>query len=91
MPTSALVAGVVVAAIVSRLLDVYLWRAGRISDQTAGNLLLARFPVVGLLYGLIIGASVQVMLAILAISLVPALLFYRFVIEMLEDQRREGL
>jgi len=61
MPTSALVVAVVVVAIVSRLLDVYLWRAGRISDRTAAILLLGRFPIVGLLYSLIIGASVQVM------------------------------
>jgi len=82
----ALVAVVMVAAVVSRPLELRLWRAGRLSDRSTAILLIARFPVVCFVLGLIVGASGPLLIRITALAVLPGLLFYRFTLDLLRDQ-----
>jgi prepilin signal peptidase PulO-like enzyme (type II secretory pathway) len=77
-----------VLAVVSRLVEVRLWRAGRLSDRTTAVMLLARFPIVSLLAGVIFGASVPAIAGLTIVALLPAILFYRFVLDLLRDEAR---
>ena len=79
---------VMVVAVVSRLVELRLWRAGRLSDRTIAIMLLARFPIVTLLAGVIVGASVPMIIGLTIVALLPAILFYRFVLHLLRDEAR---
>jgi hypothetical protein len=81
-----LVALVIGLAVISRPIEVRLWRARRISDRTLAILSLARFPVVAFLFGLILDASVPALLLITALAFVPGLLFYRFMLGVIHEQ-----
>jgi hypothetical protein len=82
-----LLATVVIAAIASRPIELRLWRAGRISDQTTTVLLLGRLPVLILLYGLIQGYGLPFTLGVTALALLPIVLLYRPMLGLLRDQR----
>jgi hypothetical protein len=81
-----LVVLVIVAAVASRLIEARLWRAGRLSNRATATLLLGTFPVVCLLFGLILGVSVPLLLGITALALVPTALFYCFTLDLLREQ-----
>lgn len=78
---------VIVIAVISRPVEVRLWRAGRISDRTLAIAGLARFPIVVFAFGLIVGASWPLLLALTALSIVPGFLFYSFMRTVISDQR----
>jgi hypothetical protein len=79
---------VIIAAVASRPIEARLWRAGRLSDRTTAILLLGRFPVLCLVFGLMTGASLPVLVGITALAMVPSALFYRFTLDLLRDQKR---
>lgn len=79
---------IVIAAIASRPIEARLWRAGRLSDRTTAILLVARFPVLCFVFGLLAGASLPLLIAITALAMVPPALFYRFTLDLLRDQKR---
>ena len=81
-----LVVLVIVLAVVSRPVEMRLWRAGKISDGMLAGLLIARFPIVVFLFGLISGASVPVLVALTAISVVPGLVFHRVLRDVIREQ-----
>ena len=81
---------VLVAAVVSRPVEVRLWRAGRVSDRTAALLLVGRFPVIVLLFGLIHGGSLPITIGLTALALLPAALFYRFTLDALRQTRQSA-
>jgi hypothetical protein len=76
-----LLALVIAAAVISRPIEIRLWRAGRISDRTLAIVGLARFPVVAFLFGLILGAPIPLLIIITTVAIVPGLLFYRFMLD----------
>jgi hypothetical protein len=76
----------IAAAVISRPVEVRLWRAGRLSDRTTALLLVGRFPVVVGLYAIIDGASLPFIAGITLMGLVPAVLFYRFALDLLGEQ-----
>jgi hypothetical protein len=76
-----LVALVIAAAVISRPIEMRLWRAGRISDRTLAIVGLARFPIVAFLFGLIVGASIPLLILITSVAIVPGLMFYRFMLD----------
>jgi hypothetical protein len=80
---------VFVAAIVSRPLDVWLWRKGKISDKTAAVLLLARLPVVVFLALLIGGASLLLAAAVILPLILIERLLYPFMRTVMEDVHRD--
>jgi hypothetical protein len=75
-----LVVLVIAAAVISRPIEVRLWRAGKIGDRTLAIVGLARFPIVAFLFGLIDGASIPLLILITAVAIVPGLMFYRFML-----------
>jgi hypothetical protein len=79
---------IVIAAVASRPIETRLWRAGRLSDRTTAILLLGRFPVLCLIFGLMAGASLPVLVGITAVAMLPFALFYRFTLDLLRDQKR---
>lgn len=76
-----LVALLIVAAVISRPLEVRLWRAGRITDRTLAIVTLARFPIVAFAFGLINGAPIPLLILITALAVVPGLLSYRLMLD----------
>jgi hypothetical protein len=78
---AALLVLVIFVAVVSRPLAVRLWLAGRISDRTLFVASVARFPVLTLVFGLILRVPIPMLLLLTALSLVPGLLFSRVVRE----------
>ncbi|MBA2701052.1 MAG: hypothetical protein H0U58_05035 [Chloroflexi bacterium] len=66
---------IVVLAVASGPIEVRLWRAGRLSDRAVTLLLLGRFPVL-VTIGVIAGsASLPFNLSLVALSLLPTMLF----------------
>jgi len=80
---------IVVVAIASRPIEVRLWRAGRIADQTLAVLLLGRLPLLVLIASLSTGASVLLTTALVGVSFVVPALFYRFALGLIREQRVE--
>jgi hypothetical protein len=80
-----LVALVIVAAVISRPIEVRLWRAGKISDRTLAIVVLARFPIVAFVFGLIAGAPIPLLILITALAIVPGLMFYRFMLDFIRE------
>jgi hypothetical protein len=87
---AALIAVVVVAAVISRPIEVRLWRAGRLSNRATAVLLLARFPLVVVLFALILGASAPIAIGLTILAMLPAVLFYRFALDLVRDQALEA-
>jgi hypothetical protein len=87
---AVLVAVVIAVAVVTRPLEARLWRSGRLSDEMTAILLLARFPVVCFLFGLIQGAPPPLLIGITVVTLLPVALFYRFILDLLREQAREA-
>jgi len=82
-----LTALVIIAAVVSRPVEVRLWRAGSLSDEAMAILLLGRFPVVVLLFAVIGGGAPPVVLAVTALAALPALALYRSTLGVLRKQK----
>lgn len=83
-----LVAVVLIAALVSRPIEVRLRRAGRLSDRTTVVLMLGRFPVLCFLFALIGGASRPLIVGITALGAIGPALFYRYLLDLLREQKR---
>jgi len=80
---------VVIVAVISRPVEIRLWRAGRLSDRATALLLVGRFPVVVFLFGVLLGMQAPVLLALTAMTALGPVLFYRYTLQLLQDQRRE--
>ena len=80
-----LVALVIAAAVISRPIEVRLWRAGKISDRALAIVGLARFPIVAFVFGLIVGAPIPLLILITALAIVPGLMFYRFMLDFIRE------
>lgn len=80
---------VVIVAVISRRVEIRLWRAGRLSDRATALLLIGRFPVVVFLFGVLLGMQAPVLLALTAMTALGPVLFYRYTLQLLQDQRRE--
>lgn len=80
---------VVIAAIVSRPLDMWLWKRGRISDRTAAVLLVGRFPLVALLILPIMGVDLLLTALILIPILLIGRLLYPSMLVVMDDTRQE--
>ena len=83
----ALVVLVILAALISRPLEVRLWRAGKLSDQTTASLVLGRFPAVTFLFAVLLGGAPLLVLAVTALATLPTLAFYRFTLGLLREQK----
>jgi hypothetical protein len=81
----------ILAAVISRPVEVRLWRAGRLSDRTTAVLLVGRFPVLAFLFAILVGGEPLFVIAITALATLPALAFYRFVLGQLREQRAASL
>jgi hypothetical protein len=86
----AFVAIVIFAATISRPIEVLLWRMGHLSDRATALLLVLRFPVVAFLFGLILGGSPPRTLILTLLALIPAVFFYRLVLDVLQDEARRS-
>jgi hypothetical protein len=82
---------IIVAAVASRPIEVRLWRAGRLSDRTLTLLLLGRLPVVAALFVLLGGGLSLPIVFVIAISLLPSLVLYRLVLDLVRRQDSGGL
>jgi uncharacterized membrane protein len=81
---------IVVLAVASRPIEVRLWRAGRISDRAVTVLLLGRFPVIVAIAALATGGPTLLTAALIGISVLPPVLFYRWMLGLVRDQRPEA-
>jgi hypothetical protein len=87
--TSWVAVVILVVAVASRPIEARLWRAGRLSDRTTTLLLLARMPMLVLSFSILYGGNVPITLLLLAVSFLPMAVFYRFVRNLLVEQRIE--
>ena len=79
---------VIVVAVASRSIEVRLWRAGRLSDRALTLLMLGRFPALTAIFALLLGGSLQMTLLLVAISVLPGLFLYRYMLGAIHDQAR---
>lgn len=77
---------VIVVALAGRPIEVRLWRAGRLSDRTVTLLLLGRFPLVGGLVAALSGGSFAMILLLVAIAVLPGVLLYRWMLDIVREQ-----
>jgi hypothetical protein len=80
-----LVVLIVGIALVSRPIEARLWRAGRLSDRKLTLLLIGRFPVIVGLFAALAGASLPMIVFLVAISLLPGLFLYRFALGVVQE------
>ncbi len=78
-----------VALVASRPIEARLWRAGRLSDRATTMLLLGRMPAIVLVVCVAQGASPMLAAGLVAVSLLPMALGFRFVMNLLAEQRAE--
>lgn len=76
----------IIAAVVSRPIEVRLWRAGRLSDRVVTLLLLGRFPVLVTLFAVLSSAPLPLAVFVVAISLVPVVACYPVAIRFVREQ-----
>ena len=84
-----LVVVVLVVFVASRPIEARLWRAGRLSDRTTTILVLGRMPALVLVACVAEGASPLLTAGLIALSLLPMALFFRFFMNLLAEQRAE--
>jgi hypothetical protein len=77
---------VLVIALASRPLIGRLWRRGRLSDRSMSWILVGRFPVLVGLLAVISGASWQVIVFAVAISLLSGIVLYQFMRGLARDR-----
>jgi hypothetical protein len=77
---------VVVIALASRPLIGRLWRRGKLSDRSMSWILVGRFPVLVGLLAVISGASWQVIVFAVAISLLSGIVLYQFMRGLARDR-----
>lgn len=78
-----------VVFLASRPVEVRLWRAGRLSDRATTILVLGRMPALALVVCVAQGASPVLTAGIVAVSLLPMAIFFRFFMGFLAEQRAE--
>jgi hypothetical protein len=78
---------VILAAVISRPVEVRLWRAGKLSDRTAALLLVGRFPVLAFVFAVLVGGEPLFVLAMTGLATLTALAFYRFTLGLLHEQK----
>ena len=83
---AGLIALVMIVAVASRALELRLWRSGRISDAAAAALVLARFPIVCFLFGLILGTPPPLLVAISVLATIPGVVAYRSTVSHLRGE-----
>jgi hypothetical protein len=81
---------IVAIAVASRPIEARLWRAGRLSDRKLTLLLVGRFPVLIGLVALLSGASLPVVVLVVAISLLSGVFLYRFALGLVQDRSATG-
>ena len=84
----AFIAIVIFAATISRPIEVQLWRMGHLSDRATAMLLVARFPIVAFLFGVILGGSLPRTLILTLIAVLPVVFFYPIVLDVLRVEAR---
>jgi hypothetical protein len=84
-----LVVLVIALAVASRPIEVRLWRAGRLSDRALALLVLSRFPIISVIFAIMLGGSLPFIAFIAAISLLPGLFLYRFALAFIQNQATE--
>jgi hypothetical protein len=84
-----LVVVVLVVFLASRPVEARLWRAGRLSDRTTTLLVLGRMPALVLVACLFEGVSLPLTAGLVALTVIPIALVYRFFMTLLVDQRAE--
>jgi hypothetical protein len=77
---------VAVIALASRPLIGRLWRRGKLSDRSMSWILVGRFPVLVGLLAVISGASWQVIVFAVAISLLSGIVLYQFMRGLARDR-----
>ena len=77
---------ILVALVASRPIEARLWRAGRISNRTVTILLLGRFPVIVAIGAWATGGLTIITVALVAISLVLPMAFYRYFLSLVQEQ-----
>ena len=78
-----------IVLVASRPFEVRAWRAGRLSNQWAAILIVARFPLIGLAVGIFSGVNVATIVALVVLMSVPALLLYRWTLNRLRKAHLE--
>jgi hypothetical protein len=78
---------VILAAVISRPVEVRLWRAGKLSDRTAALLLVGRFPILGFVFAVLVGGEPLFVLAITGLATLTALAFYRLTLGLLRERK----
>jgi hypothetical protein len=78
-----------IVLVASRPFEVRAWRAGRLSDQWATILIVARFPLIGLAVGIFSGVNVATIVVLVVLMSVPALLLYRWTLNRLRKAHLE--
>ena len=76
---------IIAIVVMSRPIEARLWRAGRLSDRHLALLLIGRFPAMVGPFAVVAGASLPVIVFLVAISLLPGIFLYRFALGVVEE------
>ena len=80
---------IIAVAVASRPIEARLWHAGRLSDRAVTLLLLTRTPMLALAACIFLGADVPLTVGLLALTALPMVLLYRFVMNFIASERAE--
>ena len=80
-----LVVLIIAILVMSRPIEARLWRAGRLSDRNLALLLIGRFPALVGLFAVFAGASLPMIVFLVAISLLPGLFLYRWTLGIVQE------
>jgi hypothetical protein len=87
--TAWLVAILLVAYLAAPVVELRLWRAGRLSDRAVTALLLARFPVLFGVMWLASGAHLETLAIVVLGVIIVWKLFYGWLLSAVRDKRAE--
>jgi hypothetical protein len=76
---------VLILAVASLHIEVRLWRAGRLSDRAVTVLVLARFPLLVAISAIATGGPLPLDLFLVGVSLLPSVVMYRFLLEIVRE------
>jgi hypothetical protein len=76
---------VLILAVASLPIEARLWRAGRLSDRAVTVLVLARFPLLVAIAAIATGGPLPLDLLLVGVSLLPSVVMYRFLLEIVRE------
>jgi hypothetical protein len=88
---NGLAIAVLILFVASRPLETRMWRAGRLSDRALAIAILVRFPLLGLAFGVLSGASLPAIVGLVGLMSIPGFLLYRWTLGRIREAHADLL